>query len=70
MKQQQTPFKIPKLITVKHTHEKKTKECVLTFTNRSPVHYPDQGRTIFTVGRDAVLGCLKDVTVVLFHLRQ
>lgn len=42
---------------------------MLTFTNRSPVHYPDQGRTIFTVGGDAVLGRLKNVPIVLFHLR-
>lgn len=43
---------------------------MLTFTNRSPVHYPDQGGTIFTVGGDAVLGRLKNVTIVLFHLQR
>lgn len=46
----------------------KSRESVLTFTDRSPVHYPDQGGAIFTVGGDAVLGRLENVAVVLFHL--
>lgn len=41
---------------------------MLTFTDRSPVHYPDQGGAIFTVGGDAVLSRLENVAVVLFHL--
>lgn len=43
---------------------------MLTFTNRSPVHDPDQGGTIFTVCWDAILGSLENVTIVLFHLED
>lgn len=43
---------------------------ILTFANRGSVHYPYQGRTVFTVCRDAILGGLKDVAIVLFHLNE
>lgn len=51
-------------------HKKRIKERVLTFTNRCPVHDPDQGGTIFTVCGDAVLGRLENVAIVLFHLED
>ena len=43
---------------------------ILTFANRGSVHDPYQRRTVFTVGRDAILGGLKDVTIVLFYLNE
>lgn len=43
---------------------------ILTFANRGSVHYPYQRRTVLTVCRDAILGGLKDVTIVLFHLNE
>jgi hypothetical protein len=44
------------------------RSLMLTFTNRGSVHYPYQRRAVFTVCRDAILGSLKDVPIVLFHL--
>lgn len=46
------------------------RSLILTFANRGSVHYPYQRRTVFTVGRDAILGGLKDVTIVLFYLNE
>ena len=44
------------------------RSLILTFANRGSVHDPYQRRTVFTVGRDAILGGLKDVAIVLFYL--
>ena len=41
---------------------------LFTFADTGSVHHPDEGGAVFTVGGDAVLGCLEDVAIVLFHL--
>lgn len=55
-------------IAAMNSFKKKKRSFILTFANRGSVHYPYQRRTVLTVCRDAILGSLKDVTIVLFHL--